>query len=424
MRSQKSEPAKHSKWSASDAKNWLACPGKIKMCEGLPEEEESLPARTGTAAHGLAEACLKLDQSALKLRIGLVELDRPGDVKLINDEMRKHVQKFVSRIDRDYKKKGFTVRAESRADLSFIHEGMYGTNDVVAIEEFGDIYVDDLKYGVGRVNPIDNPQTAFYGLALAHEVGWDFGSCHMTIDQPRVSDGLGTWTLTAKELRPWVDIFKRGVEETLKPNPKLNAGGDGSQCHYCRASAICPELNKRGKELVKMQFEAPVTLLGTAGELTKSLAVPNASTSPLFFEPEEIGMILDRADQVTAWLKSVEKFAKHLLENGVAVPGYKLVNSKSQRTWTNAEQVADEATFEFGPKAFKFELLSPAQLEKIAGKKWVAPRVSRYSSGVTLAPERDPRPRVPPRLNREFDEPIEIKPTKRKVKNVKRTKRN
>ncbi|NIV34001.1 MAG: DUF2800 domain-containing protein, partial [Anaerolineae bacterium] len=38
---------------------WLECPGSVQLAERMPDDDVSLPSATGTAAHQLAEECLK-----------------------------------------------------------------------------------------------------------------------------------------------------------------------------------------------------------------------------------------------------------------------------------------------------------------------------------------------------------------------------
>ncbi len=96
--------------------------------------------------------------------------------------------------------------------------------------------------------------------------------------------------------------------------------------------------------------------------------------------------------KIKAWISGVEKHAYSVLEKGDKVEGWKLVERRSTRYWLAPTVVAKEANAKFGNEAFTApELLSPAQLEKVAGKKWVTERVSNVSSGLTLVPDGDRR---------------------------------
>ena len=52
-------PSKHSKYSPSSAERWFACPGSIKLSEGIEREPVGRPALVGTFIHNMAEMLMK-----------------------------------------------------------------------------------------------------------------------------------------------------------------------------------------------------------------------------------------------------------------------------------------------------------------------------------------------------------------------------
>ena len=54
----------HARLSPSSAQRWINCPGSIREIEKAPPAPDSFAAREGTAAHELAEVCLKRNQNA------------------------------------------------------------------------------------------------------------------------------------------------------------------------------------------------------------------------------------------------------------------------------------------------------------------------------------------------------------------------
>ncbi len=108
--------------------------------------------------------------------------------------------------------------------------------------------------------------------------------------------------------------------------------------------------------------------------------------------PSNLGRTLSACMKIKAWISGVEKHAYSVLEKGDKVDGWKLVERRSTRYWLAPSVAAKEANAKFGNEAFTApELLSPAQLEKLAGKDWVNKRVSNVSSGLTLVPDGDRR---------------------------------
>jgi hypothetical protein len=55
----------------------------------------------------------------------------------------------------------------------------------------------------------------------------------------------------------------------------------------------------------------------------------------------EILAVLDKADYVIEWLRSVQKYADEKLEAREVVPGWKLVAKKSNRKWNDEAEVMD-----------------------------------------------------------------------------------
>ncbi len=67
----------HSELGASIAQRWMACPGSVRLSRGQPNYETT-HSRAGTAAHALAEKCLRtgaIPETFLGMTIEGVEVD-------------------------------------------------------------------------------------------------------------------------------------------------------------------------------------------------------------------------------------------------------------------------------------------------------------------------------------------------------------
>ncbi len=216
---------KHSKFSASGAERWFACPGSVALSEGLPDKE-SRYAMEGTKAHEVLEAVLKRHR-----------------VTNVPREMLMHARNAASAIV------GVWGEAQSHADtellvetrihLDFIHPEMFGTFDGAVVEHFGTLNVFDYKYGKYTVSPIGNLQMLFYGIGLAHKFDWNFKRARLWIIQPRATgyDGPTFSELSILELKAHVDDFERAVERVEK-SPTTYV--EGKWCFFCKARGICP----------------------------------------------------------------------------------------------------------------------------------------------------------------------------------------
>ncbi|WP_025693253.1 DUF2800 domain-containing protein, partial [Paenibacillus zanthoxyli] len=101
-------------------------------------------------------------------------------------------------------------------------------------------------------------------------------------------------------------------------------------------------------------------------------AVSYEFQDPALLSMDEIGAILTIAEQLQSWAKDVQGYAFNQAMTGNSVPGWKLVEGRSNRAiadkdaaWTSFEK----ATLEFDKYLKPRELLGIGELEKRIGKK-------------------------------------------------------
>jgi hypothetical protein len=118
---------------------------------------------------------------------------------------------------------------------------------------------------------------------------------------------------------------------------------------------------------------------------------------------EELEEVLAQIPIVRAWAAAVEAEALTRLLHGQEIPGYKLVEGRSNRTWSNEESVR-KALMKMGFSVDQFsprEFLSPAGIEDLLKKfkksdEWdtIAPYITRPLGKNAIAPAIDPRPEL------------------------------
>jgi hypothetical protein len=147
-------------------------------------------------------------------------------------------------------------------------------------------------------------------------------------------------------------------------------------CKWCPAAAAnkCPAIEKHTQALALADF--------TAVGVEK-------------YSKDQIAEFLRMAPLVEARISAVREFAYNRVCAGEDFPGFKLVEKRATRKWKDEE--AATLAFSKVPGALTApELRSPAQVEKLVGKKKFAPlaeaHVEKISSGYTLASADDPRP--------------------------------
>ena len=176
----------------------------------------------------------------------------------------------------------------------------------------------DLKYGKGvNVSCENNKQMMLYALGGLRDFDFMYSidTVCMTIYQPRM-DNISTFEMSVNDLQAW-------AENTLKPLAKLafEGLGDfkvGDHCRFCRAKAVCKANANENLELAKYDFAESILLNDT-----------------------EVADILSRASAFKAWITSVEDMAlTEAVEKGKNWPGYKLVEGRSNRVYSDEDKVA------------------------------------------------------------------------------------
>lgn len=383
---------KHARLGASNAYRWINCPGSIALSEKAPEPTVSIYAAEGTAAHSVFEGWLRN-----------IHVEDPACE--ITKEMNEHGREAAAWVKHEMPPGAF-LHVEEKIDLTHLHPDMWGTLDAAIVDEFGTLHVIDYKYGAGiAVDAEENWQLIFYALGMSHRYHHNFDRVRMTIIQPRAYHEKGpirSWEIPIKELLEYGLVLSDAADATEKPDARLEAGG---WCRFCPAATVCPEISTRAIASAQIDFAPEKGVLALPAPTSREL-VP--------YLPE----ILLAADRIETWISEIRKYAFHLIECGETIPGFKLVEKRGTRRWVNAEQAAKDAKRAFGAIAFKTELLSPAQLEKLVGRNsdWIESRVSVVSSGLTLVPDSDKRDARVPAID-------DFKPRKGETKMAKKKKK-
>jgi hypothetical protein len=365
----------HAKLSASGSHRWLACPASVEAERGIADKS-SPHAFEGTVAHELAEVALKSNTDADEW-VGKVMPETHAE---ITQEMADHVQEYINYVRYHIPPNAYAAY-EVRVDFSdWVPEG-FGTCDALIIG--GDtMHVIDLKYGQGvQVSPVDNSQGMLYALgAYAQCAGIvDIQKIIITIVQPRCNpDIFESWEISIEQLLEWGEYVKSRALMCGLPDAEFNPGE--KQCQWCKAKATCTALAAFTSDVIMNQFDE-VDELTAVNRLTD----------------EQLGKALSAKKLIISWLDAVEDVVVERLGSGVAFEGYKLVAGKSNRQWSNEGAVENDIYELLGEEAYTKKLVSPAQAEKIVGKKRaseIATFVVKPQGRPTLAKSDDPRPAV------------------------------
>lgn len=399
----------HAKLSPSSAHRWVPCPGSVVMEEGRPDVETEEQAE-GTALHQLAAHGLRTGSESL----GFIREDEKTAF-WATDEQREAVRTYVDAV-RQYAEGG-ELFVEHRVPIGHVtgEEGAEGTADAIVILP-GELQVHDAKFGRVRVEVERNPQTMLYALGAldAFELTHGpFDRVRLVIHQPRLGPAT-EWTCSVGELRSFAERVKVRADiagdaaETYSVTPpdgwyeSYLAPGE-TQCHYCKAKAVCPAL------AAKVEAELGMPLADAAATDPVRGAVAGTTTPTL-------ATTLKAVPLIERWCEAVREEAARLLNEGKPVPGFKLVQGRQgNRKWSDPTQAETmlRKTFRLAKdEAYTYSVISPTEAERrckewtdhegekrapaIQPKQWqkLQQLVTRAPAALVVAPESDKRPAV------------------------------
>lgn len=363
-------PKKHAVLSASSSHRWLNCNPSARLEQEF-EDRTSEAAEEGTAAHALAEHKLR---KALKMRS-----TRPVS-KYDCDEMEAHTDGYVQFVLETLEQarqqcKDPMVLIEQRLDFSCYVPDGFGTGDCLIVADHT-LHIIDLKYGQGiLVEAEDNPQMMLYALGALRlfDTLYDIDTVSMTIYQPR-RENISTCDMSVDALMFW-------VRNTLQPGAERAYKGEGEYipgpwCTFCKASARCRARAEEKLQLAKYEFAQP----------------------PLLTDAE-IEDILSRLDDLTKWANEIAAYAQNAaINHGKQWSGFKLVESRTNRKYSDEAAVIDAAKAAGYTDIFKKSLIPITEMEKLMGKKTFSAvlggLVVKPQGKPTLVPASDKRPAI------------------------------
>jgi hypothetical protein len=193
----------------------------------------------------------------------------------------------------------------------------------------------------------------------------------MVVYQPRIGN-VDTAEMSVEDLFSW-------ARNELSPRAGYAFRGEGEYavgewCRNCRARRQCRALAEDQLAMARFEFKDP----------------------PLLSD-EEIAEVLSRVDSLISWAEQVRDYALQAALNGKRFAGWKLVEGKSSRKFTDDEAVrARVEVAGFDP--YEKKMLSLTAIERLMGKRDFANLLSdlvvRKEGKPILVPESDRRPEM------------------------------
>ena len=366
----------HAKLSASGSGKWLTCTPSAHLEDQFPDEQSEF-ASEGTFAHEVFEHLMQAHLGLHRSDLRPFKTHKFWSADLLDHVMAAvDVAKLAVAEARD-RCADPVILVEQRLDFSPWVPAGFGTGDLVIITD-DLVEVMDLKYGKGI--PVDvegNTQLQLYALGAYNELShlYDIRRVRMTVLQPRLSN-FGSAELLVEDLLDW-------AENIVKPRAALAweghgefVAGDHCSSYFCRARFTCAARAGHAMELARSDF---------------------ALVEPELLTDEQIRQVLERGDAVAKWVSDVQSFALKQAEQGRTWPGFKLVEGRSNRRYTDQDAVAQRLVDAGIEEALIYErsLLGITAMEKAIGKKkfveLLTDLVEKPSGKPALVPEGDKR---------------------------------
>lgn len=340
------ETQAHAILSASAAHRWLACTPSARLEATLPEST-SLYAEEGTLAHEIAALKLRKYVEPMSQRTFNSRLKQLQKHELYQDEMLRHTDAYLEHVKQITIGCDFVPYVAIEVRVSFdkhVPEG-FGTADCIIIGG-NELHVFDFKYGKGvPVSAEQNPQMMLYALGALEKYSllYDIDVVKMSIVQPRL-DSVSTWGIPASDLRTWGEL--------ISPLAQLAWAGEGEyvagdHCRFCRAKATC-----------RARSDYYLALDGFE------------KIKPPLISNEEVGRILLQAIDLQVWIEDLKQYALNECLNGNEVAGWKAVEGRAIRQWTDLDAAFETLKTNGIDEAMLYERkpITLAATEKLLGK--------------------------------------------------------
>jgi len=384
----------HALLSASGAERWLTCTPSARLEQQFPDTTSEY-AKEGSLAHAIAELkCRKQFIEPMSARKFNAALKKMQEDPLYKEELLQHTDTYVdyiSGIVHSFDSPPY-VTFEKRLDLTAYAPESFGTADCIIIGN-KKLHVIDFKYGQGvPVSAERNKQMMLYALGAYAEYGFLYPveTIQLSIIQPRL-DNISEFEITIGALLGWGISIKEPAQRAY------NGEGEfvqGDHCKFCRAKSLCR----------------------ARAEFNTSLEEYNYMKPPLISN-EEVGQILEKAQHLAKWVKDLEEYALSACLNGESIPGWKAVEGRSNRAFTDIDRAFEVLKQNGIDEAMLYERkpITLTAVETLVTKKkfneWLTDYVNKPPGKPALAPEKDKREAITNKMTAAevFKEPLDDK---------------
>lgn len=356
---------KHAKLSASGSAMWLSCPAAPALNEAFCEDKGSSHASLGTAAHELAEKCLKEDLEPLSFEGSTIEAD--GAQFTVDKNMIDAVTVYTNLCRSIAGDKGIMF-VEHRVDFSaFVPEG-FGTSDcAIEVQEpvgaheadrfegkelKNVLYAVDYKHGEGvPVHAYENSQGMLYTLGALETFEYSFlddiDEVVVVICQPR-KDSVTEYRMYTDEILEWGREYvtpraqlawkllqkSEGANidaenEELRHIKPEHFGPSDKACQWCGMKKKCKEKYRRGAAAILDGFGDMTLEEQSDVEGTSSMKGKNFHE----ISDDELAELWANKKHLEKIMKGLDEYILDRMEAGDEIPGLEARKELGNLKW-------------------------------------------------------------------------------------------
>jgi RecB family exonuclease len=383
----------HSKFSPSTSGRWTICPGSIQHQK--QDWNPNAYAAEGTRMHSVSEECLlNPDKDPLDF-IGTTAVVDGFDIKF-TDELEEAVRFYVDSVlmmKDTFPEADFSVEAKVSYTLAGIE--IFGTVDALFDIPFDQLIVMDLKGGKGVSVPATSSQLKLYAVLAAGDRLLTYEKITTIVVQPRDRSGerykIAEWT--AKELFDWVtETVIPAIKSANSDDPIYKASIEG--CRWCHYAGDCRHQAELALNIALNEYDGEIMSVNKL-----------EGKDPHKLSDAEIGSLMEALPFLNEWIAGINFAVLQRLKAGATIPGYKLVQGKTNRTWGQDEKETEKilrSVFKMKVKdIFKKKIQTPTQIIKLfKNQKDKLEKLNNYitkpEGRPTVAPESDKRLAIKP----------------------------
>lgn len=340
----------HSRISPSSFARAEACTASVRLSADAPSIASGPDALAGSAAHLIAETCLKngLDVFELGNMPHVTVTENGGSVAVeVDQAMLDGVQVYLDAVREATKGRKLEVEQQIHLGFAEMYLGAPIWGHADALVRDPPFLVADYKNGFQPV-AADAVQLGLYLLMVAVELdpGLDGdGKIGTTmIVQPNASgEPVKTHDWTWADLR----VLRDRVITTLRRIKRQDwTYADGDHCRFCPAAGFCPHLAAVARDAA-LAVISPTPEMVASGEISA----------------DTLADWLDVVDRLDSWAKAVQATALDYAVHGGVLRNRKLVRKRTVRRWIDPE-AAPRQLAERGIDPWERKLITPAEAER------------------------------------------------------------